>query len=133
MSTVEEAREVVRERRFNSFNPRGYWEDRIEEVCRVGVLDAAAFLDEHIPGWHERITKPLDMGSVHDCVLGQVFAQQPGKRRLFGLLPPKFEYPSPGYSRGVVFLMDRGFSRPFVFSSEKAVPYWGAEITRRSR
>jgi hypothetical protein len=37
------------------------------------VSDAAAFLDEHFPGWYRRV-KPgtLRMGDAHTCVAGQL-------------------------------------------------------------
>lgn len=111
---------------MNTFNPMAYYESRVDEICRVGVPDAAAFLDEHIPGWHERVTRPITMGSVCSCVLGQVFGD-----------PSDSEYDThlfnTGYIKGVLFLRERGFNdRSFVFSSDTAAPYWGAEITRRS-
>lgn len=96
-----------------------------------GVADAAAILDEHVPGWSLRITQPIEMGSVYRCVLGQVFKERP--RRWFGLrYDDGFTC---GYARGLYFLMCRGWDvdkRPFVFSSNQALPHWEAEIKRRA-
>ena len=93
--------------------------------------------DEHVPGWAWRITRPLNMASVDDCVLGQVFGDDPPSRRFFGLLPPKSRkmqtIENSGFWKGSTYLMHMGLiDRPFVFSSVKAVPYWGAEIDRRT-
>lgn len=120
-------------RPLHSFNPTR----SIDDICRVSVPDAAAVLDEHVPGWHQRITRPLVMESVDDCVFGQVFGDEPGSRRFFGLLPPKKCEPgslmASGYLKGRLFFEKRGLDdRPFVFSSPQAAPYWGAEISRRS-
>jgi len=49
------------------------------EVDIVGILTARAIhgcrlLDRHVPGWHERVTKPVNLRDGNECVLGQVFA-----------------------------------------------------------
>ncbi len=81
-----------------------------------GVVEAAAVLDEHLPGWHERITRPLDMDDFDLCVLGQVFGTQSEN----------------GFSKGLVFLKARGFlAQPGVFAFDEAAPYWNKEIERR--
>jgi hypothetical protein len=123
----------------NSFNyplAKQYISDKIDDLCRVGVPDTAAFLDEHLPGWHARVTRPLQMESVHDCVLGQVFEAEEGDRgrRFFGLLPPKKSSAlvRSGYVKGRLFLDERHYlERPFVFSAPQAAAYWMAEIERR--
>ena len=137
--TVVAWREMDRRERGNSFNWVVLWEDRVMDICRSGVPEAAALLDEHIPGWHERVTKPIDMSSAFDCVLGQVFdpsREEGDSRRLFGLLPPKkgaTDLGGSGYVRGLAYFKRQGIiMRPFVFSSSRAVEFWGAEISRRS-
>jgi hypothetical protein len=93
-----------------------------EETVEVGVIDTAAILDEHVPGWHDRITRPINMGSIHDCVCGQVFA----KPRFF------FDKHDCGWGRGSAFFAKRGIHpAPFVFSAIEARPYWEAEIEKR--
>ena len=47
-------------RSLNTFNPV----KTIDDICRVAVPDAAAVLDEHVPGWHQRINRPLVMSDV---------------------------------------------------------------------
>jgi hypothetical protein len=94
----------------------------IEELIEAGVADTAAILDEHVPGWHKRITRPIDMGCIDDCVAGQVFSK------------PRFLFDrySSGWSRGCAFFSKKGIRpAPFVFSAEDAAPYWEAEIAKR--
>jgi hypothetical protein len=44
------------------------------DTRRMAVAEMAKTFDRHQPGWHERInTRTLNMGSSHDCVIGQVF------------------------------------------------------------
>lgn len=44
------------------------------ETLEQAVRDAAAFLDEHWPGWHERVDlKILDIEDPCNCVLGQAW------------------------------------------------------------
>lgn len=43
--------------------------DRIDAVVDAG----AAALDAHLPAWRNRVTRPIQMMSWRDCVLGQVF------------------------------------------------------------
>lgn len=86
------------------------------------VAEAASVLDEHWPDWHKRVTRPLDMDDVHDCVLGQVF-DGPG----YGLS-------NNGFANGLILLKDRGFMvPPGVFSLPEAEPYWNREIGRRKK
>lgn len=102
-----------------------------QDTLARGVADAAAILDEHVPGWALRITQPIEMGSVYRCVLGQVFKEPP--RHWFGLRLD--DGLACGYARGLDFLMRRGWdedNRPFVFSSRRALPHWEREIKRRS-
>lgn len=84
------------------------------------IGDFASVLDEHVPGWHERITQPLRMSSCELCVLGQVFAPGPvGDRR-------------DGYERGLEFLYARGIDDPNeIFTNPTAVYYWDREIEAR--
>lgn len=127
----------------NSFrDAKDYYRDRVRDLCEEGVSYAAAFLDEHVIGWADRITRPLNMGSATDCVLGQVFDpelpenQEPtGDRRFLGLLPPKPKYRlTSGFLEGSRFLLERGYDdRPFTFSAYEATPFWEAEISRRVR
>ena len=103
-------------------------EKQQELMLSTGVSLTAAFLDEHVPGWYERIIKPLKMKSVYDCLLGQVFAP---RRRRFGR-KVELSLGTSGYTTGMRFLHDRNWvEQPFVFSSPKAVPYWEREIARR--
>jgi hypothetical protein len=37
------------------------------------VARGCAYLDRKSPGWEDRITKPVDLTSSRDCVIGQVF------------------------------------------------------------
>ncbi len=40
------------------------------------VANGAALLDEHLPGWHERIDlDTLDISSCDKCMLGQLFGR----------------------------------------------------------
>lgn len=91
-----------------------------ELILERGVAEAAAVLDEHIPGWYDRITEPLEMDDLDLCVLGQVF-----DRSFPGLS---------GYGNGLAFLREIGF-RPTagVFSAWLARPVWDREIQRRRR
>jgi len=120
MSTATAEPEV---RVLNTFNTMAYYEQKVDRICREGVPLAAVVLDEHIPGWHLLVTRPIEMQCVNDCVLGQVFGEEgEDADDLF----------SSGYAKGVLYLRSMGvIDRPFVFSSEKAAPYWGAEISRR--
>lgn len=92
-----------------------------EESHRKKVLDAAAVLDEHKPGWYYKVsTETLDMGSIDNCVLGQVF-----RPRLF----PRWR--SSGWGRGLDYLEGKGFLRTSAFCSREDHKNWVNEIERR--
>lgn len=105
------------------------WEDVLNRVLLLDgtlALDVgycAAVLDEHLPEWHKKITRPIAIMSCHDCVLGQIF----GDGTSYG------KWIDTGYVQGLFFLRERGWvDRPSVFSHPNAVPFWEAEIARRS-
>lgn len=109
----------------------GLMDDSWNEIVRDGVADAAACLDEHVVGWHERVTEPLVMSSLYLCVLGQIFAPQP-QRRWFGLRKPSLSHES-GYGRGLQFFRELGVTPGGLgtFCSRTAKPFWEDEIKRR--
>lgn len=92
-----------------------------ETALQRDVELSAVFLDEHLPDWHERVTKDVRMQSAYDCILGQIFRAEDGMWD-----------PQSGYVRGMKFLRSRQWAeRPFVFSSPNAAPHWDREIARR--
>jgi hypothetical protein len=98
-------------------------------ALKRAVADTAAFLDEHVVGWHRKITRPIRMESVNECVLGQVFALP--KRKWYGRRDDQYTC---GYARGMNFLAERNWPEDrhsFVFTTREARPYWEAEIKRR--
>jgi len=108
--------------------PNGETWDELELRIGGAVSDAAAFLDEHVPGWEKRVTRPINMISPHTCILGQVFARPP--RKWLGLR--KKDPILNGYARGMRFLRQRYWvEHPFVFSSNIGREHWYAEIDRR--
>jgi hypothetical protein len=133
---VEEwGKEIQRMEIQNSFRGKDYYNERVREVCCVGVPLAAAVLDEHVLDWHQRITRPLNMGCIRNCVLGQVFdpnlSENEPKRRFFGLFSGKRE--RDGFTGGLSFFHERGIEpEPFVFAADEAIPFWEAEVARRS-
>jgi hypothetical protein len=79
--------------------------DTITQVVGRG----AALLDRECPGWENEIDLTrLDLSSVYDCVLGQIYGVEPARRR----------YARPGYSYGreelgigcIQASIDHGFS-----------------------
>lgn len=72
------------------------------DQARQAVAKGAALLDERNPGWRERINLgTLEIGSVYDCVLGQLYGEMDGydgydvgKRLLFGREPYDDSYSS---------------------------------------
>jgi len=86
-------------------------------------------LDEHEPGWHERIDRnSLDLSSPHSCILGQIYREETGEfaflhgwLRLceWGTKGPTFFH---GWENGV----ESG-----AFCSNAARPYWRQQITSR--
>jgi hypothetical protein len=97
-------------------------DDDFEAMLEQGVRDTASVLDEHVPDWSYRITRPLEMGCIFGCVLGQVFKENPDEDLLGN-----------GWMRGSIFLHERGIpERPFVFTAVEAAPYWNAEIAKRT-
>jgi hypothetical protein len=67
-----------------------------EPILMSRVLRGAMVLDEHAPGWHQRIDlEKLDISSPFRCVLGQVFGH---------------------YIEGLVSL-NMGASQPFGFAA----------------
>lgn len=96
--------------------PPSPWESERD----LRVADAAAFLDEHKPGWYRNVnTRKLDMSSIYNCVLAQVF----GKRRFF--------FSQPGFGRGLDFIEERGFRNIDVFCSDVDRERWVVEIEKR--
>lgn len=96
--------------------------DDLEEMFERDVRDAAAVLDEHVPCWNERITRPINMDCIDCCVLGQVFHENPDD-----------DCSGSGYYRGLKFLAGKGITTPpFVFTTTEVTRYWNAEIAKRT-
>lgn len=77
----------------------------------------------------ESCNRPLKMGCVDDCILGQVFSR--GPRRFFGLVRVDDGHYC-GWGRGLGYFRTLGVTPPpFVFSSDAAAPFWKAEIAKR--
>jgi hypothetical protein len=105
------------------------WEDVLDRVLLLdGTLErdvsyCAAVLDEHVPEWHTKITRPIAIVTCHDCILGQIFGDDCSNETWIDT----------GYVQGLIFLRERGWiDRGNVFSHPNAVPFWEAEIARRS-
>ena len=45
----------------------------IKDKLRDNVARGVALLNRIMPGWHKKITDPLDMEGCHSCILGQLF------------------------------------------------------------
>ena len=122
MTTAERTRPTGR-LRLNSFTLVDGVLEPDEELLGFAVSITADQLDEHVPGWHSKITKPLWMESCRDCVLGQVFDD----------VAPKNSFGVAGFGAGMEFLRDNDvLVQPFVFTHHKAIPFWEAEIARRA-
>lgn len=98
-------------------------------LVETQVGDAAALLDEHFPGWHEKVTREIELSSIHNCILGQVFEKQ-------SRLPWRRDAFSCGYARGYVALRARLGQEALstvelAFCAKDAKPFWQAEIKRR--
>ncbi len=76
----------------------------------VQVKTAAKDLDRLKPGWASRInTERLDMGSVQQCILGQLYGT---------------------FGQGTVKVsVDRAYTRPFLYDA--AAKWWKREIRKR--
>ena len=97
-------------------------DDEFEAMLERGVRDAAAVLDEHVPAWNERITRPINMACIDCCVLGQVFYDEHDD-----------DCCGSGYYRGAKFLGAKGITTPpFVFTAVEVTRYWNAEIAKRT-
>ena len=52
----------------------------------ANVQRGELFLDEHVPGWRERVDiRTLDLANGFQCVLGQVFGEYDDGLQLLGL------------------------------------------------
>lgn len=76
----------------------------------------AALLDHHLPGWADRVARPVQVDSVTDCPVAQVYGSWVG-----GAL--RLDH---GETVGYGFL-SRGFER----DREALEAAWAGEITRR--
>lgn len=122
MSTAERTRPHIRDFQMNSFSFVDGLLEPDSELLGFAVSITADELDEHIPGWHERVTAPLNMESCTNCVLGQVFDRE-----------SIYRTGSAGFGAGMEFLIaNHVLVQPFVFTHPKAVPHWEAEIARRT-
>lgn len=99
-------------------------------LVETQVGDAAALLDEHFPSWHEKVAREIEMHSIHNCILGQVFEKQ-------SRLPWRRDAFSCGYARGYAALRARLGGEDLstvelAFCARDAKPFWQAEIKRRA-
>jgi hypothetical protein len=82
-------------------------------------IAAVALMDQHFPGWRERVNPDiLDLGSLDLCVIGQLF--QP-------------------YSTGTwtftmerIFKLDYAHPSRYCFSGTRYLPLWKAELQQES-
>lgn len=94
------------------------------EIQDERIADAAAVLDEHKPGWADKLDlDTLDLNSGRYCILGQLF--QSSRLNFLG-------YRGDGWGRGSRFLEKRGY-RNFggVFCSDEDKSTWLVEINKR--
>lgn len=61
-------------------------EVEVHGILLARVIHGTRLLDRHVPGWHERVTKPVNLRDGDECVLGQVFAteRRPATQSAYG-------------------------------------------------
>ena len=87
--------------------------DSLYTEVRQNVKEVALMMDKDVPGWAGFVTKPIQMLSIDNCPLGQVYGDwRVGLVRL-GLYGTHYTVPA-SYSAN-------------------AKPYWEKEIARRCK
>lgn len=91
------------------------------------VREAALILDKIKPGWHQRITEPLNLRSCSMCVLGQVY------RETEDYVDSSFNLGYTAFVHEVDLQQRRGLLNFGVFGDNKFLPDWNAEINLRKQ